>query len=238
MIIDFSDKVVIVTGAAGVLGSAVAQAFRSANAKLTCVDVASDRLDQLFKEAAKDPDHLLAASVDLTNQQDVTGMVRRTIETFGRVDVLVNTIGGFRTASLMDTTIESWDFMMNLNTRTAFMASREVIPYMLKQNSGIIIHLSARPGLQGRPNMAAYSASKSAVIRIVESLSDEVKDAGVRVNCIIPGTLDTPQNRMDMPESDPDKWVKPESLAQVILFLASDAARDITGVALPVYGKT
>jgi NAD(P)-dependent dehydrogenase (short-subunit alcohol dehydrogenase family) len=128
--------------------------------------------------------------------------------------------------------------MMNLNARTAFIASQAVLPQMLKQGSGVIIHTAARPGLLGRANMAAYSASKSAVIRLTESLSAEYKDLGIRVNCVIPGTLDTTQNREDMPKADTAKWVKPESLAQVILFLASDAARDIHGAAVPIYGLT
>jgi NAD(P)-dependent dehydrogenase (short-subunit alcohol dehydrogenase family) len=128
--------------------------------------------------------------------------------------------------------------MMDLNARSAFITSQAVIPQMLKQGSGAIIHIAARPGLAGRANMAAYSASKSAVIRLTESMAAEYKEAGIRVNCIIPGTIDTPQNRRDMPDAETSKWVEPESLAEVILFLASQAARDINGAAIPVYGRS
>ena len=109
---------------------------------------------------------------------------------------------------------------------------------MLKQGLGVIVHTAARPGLSGRANMAAYSVSKAAVIRLTESLSAEYKDLGVRVNCIIPGTLDMPQNRADMPEAETSRWVKPKSLAKVILFLASEDAQDIHGAAIPVYRRT
>jgi NAD(P)-dependent dehydrogenase (short-subunit alcohol dehydrogenase family) len=128
--------------------------------------------------------------------------------------------------------------MMNLNARTAFIASRAVVPHLLRQGSGKIIHIAARPGLQGRAESAAYSASKSAVLRLTESLSAELRDSGINVNCVIPGTLDTPPNREAMPEADNSRWVAPESLAGVILFRASPAARDIHGAAVPVYGRS
>jgi NAD(P)-dependent dehydrogenase (short-subunit alcohol dehydrogenase family) len=109
---------------------------------------------------------------------------------------------------------------------------------MIRQGSGKIINLAARPGLQGRSNMAAYSASKAAVIRLTESAAAELKHNGINVNCVLPGTIDTPQNREAMPDAEFGYWVKPASLAEVILFLASDAARDIHGAAVPVYGQS
>jgi len=107
---------------------------------------------------------------------------------------------------------------------------------MLSQSSGSIVHFAARPGLKGRANQAAYSASKAAVIRLVESMSEEVKNEGLNVNCILPGTLDTPQNRVATPGADFRQWVRLESLARVVLFLCSDAAQDIHGASVPVYG--
>jgi NAD(P)-dependent dehydrogenase (short-subunit alcohol dehydrogenase family) len=166
-------------------------------------------------------------------------MVAETIQHFGRLDVLVNTVGGFRAGTpVHETPLETWDYLMTLNARTAFITSQAVIPQMLKQGSGAIIHVAARPGLAGKANMAAYSASKGALIRLAESMAAEYREAGIRVNCIIPGTIDTPQNRRDMPDADTSRWVKPESLAEVIMFLASGAARDIHGAAIPVYGKS
>ena len=126
--------------------------------------------------------------------------------------------------------------MLYLNARTAYIPSQCVIPHMLEQGSGSIIHFAARPGLKGSANQAAYSASKAAVIRLTESMSEEVKSEGLNVNCILPGTLDTPQNRVATPGADFSQWVRLESLADVVLFLSSDAARDIHGASIPVYG--
>ena len=130
-----------------------------------------------------------------------------------------------------------WDFVLTLNARTAFIVSRAVVPAMLERKSGRIIHVSSRAGLQGNARHAAQSVSKSAVIRLTESLSAELKRSGINVNCILPGTIDTAKNREDMPNAKTDRWVQPEAIADVFLFLASDAARAITGAAIPVYGK-
>jgi NAD(P)-dependent dehydrogenase (short-subunit alcohol dehydrogenase family) len=134
--------------------------------------------------------------------------------------------------------MQEWDFLMNLNARSVLVAMRAVLPHLLKRGNGAIVNIGARPGLAGKAKMAAYSASKSAVIRLTESVSAEVKDFGIQVNCILPGTIDTPQNRKDMPKADFSTWVEPESLANVILFLASHQAKDIHGAALPVYGRS
>ena len=147
--------------------------------------------------------------------------------------MLVNTVGGYRAgAPLHETDIETWDFMLKLNARSIFIASKKVIPHMLDQGSGKIVNLAARPGLAGQAGMAAYSASKAAVVRLTESMAAELKAQGINVNCIIPGTIDTLPNREAMPDADFSAWVTPESLANVILFLCSHAARDIHGAAV------
>ena len=234
---DFSDRVVMVTGAAGNLGSAVAQAFQAAGAKLVLVDRAADRLPRLFPDLVDSPHHFLATSVDLTKADAVETMVDETVKRFGRIDVLVNTVGGFRAGTpVHETPFETWDFMLNLNARTLFIASRAVIPHMLQQESGSIVNVAARAALKGGAKMAAYSVSKSAVVRLTESMAAELKE-GINVNCVLPGTIDTPQNRKAMPNADYSRWVKPEAIADVILFLASDAARAVQGAAIPVYGK-
>jgi NAD(P)-dependent dehydrogenase (short-subunit alcohol dehydrogenase family) len=236
---DFSDRVVIVTGAAGNLGSAVARAFQAAGAKLVLVDRAADRLPRLFPDLVESPNHFLATSVDLTSADAGGTMVDETVKRFGRVDVLVNTVGGFRGGTAVhETPFETWDFMLNLNARTVFIASRAVIPHMLKQGSGRIVNVAARAALKGGAKMAAYSASKSAVMRLTESMAAELKRDGINVNCVLPGTIDTPQNRQAMPNADHSRWVKPEAIADVILFLASDASHVVHGAAIPVYGKS
>jgi NAD(P)-dependent dehydrogenase (short-subunit alcohol dehydrogenase family) len=234
-----SDQVSIVTGAAGNLGKAVVETFLSNGAKVVCVDYDPERLEQVYSPGAGPANHLFVLSADLTQQEDAKKVAAETLEQFGRIDILVNTVGGYRAGTpLHETPVETWDGMLKLNARTVFLTSQAVIPHMIEQGTGKIVSIAARPGLSGRANMAAYSASKSAVIRLTESMSAELKNFGIRVNCIIPGTIDTPQNREEMPDADPQRWVKPESLADVVLFLCSEAARDIQGAAVPVYGRS
>jgi NAD(P)-dependent dehydrogenase (short-subunit alcohol dehydrogenase family) len=235
---DFTDDVVIVTGAAGNLGQAVARAFHRAQAKLVLVDRSPDRLQQIYPEWVDSPDSYLATGVDLVDSDAVERMVKTALERFGQIDVLANTVGGYRGGTKVhETPLETWDFMLNLNAYTAFIISRSVVPVMLEQKRGKIIHVAARAALEGSSRHAAYSASKSAVIRLTETLSAELKRSGINVNCVLPGTIDTPQNRQDMPDAKTDRWVKPEAIADVLLFLASDAARAVTGAAIPVYGR-
>ena len=234
---DFSDRIVVVTGAAGNLGSAGAKAFEAAGAKLVLVDHKPDRLPRLFPELAGSEDHYLATSVDLTDEAAVQEMVREALERFSHINVLVNAAGGYRAGTpVHETPLDAWDFMLDLNARTAFIASSAVIPAMLEQGMGKIINVGSRAALQGGAKAAAYSASKSVVMRLTESMSAELKTSGINVNCVLPGTIDTPQNREAMPQADTSRWVPPEALADVILFLASDAARAVHGAAIPVYG--
>lgn len=236
---DFNDKIVMITGAAGNLGAAVGQAFHFAGANLVLVDRKPDRLPEMFPELANSDDHILATRIDVSDAETVEKAVAMPIEKFGRVDVLVNAIGGFKAGKAVhETDLDTWDRMHNLNARSVLIACKAVIPHMLEKQSGKIVNVGARPGLQGRANMAAYGASKSAVIRLTESLAAELGDANINVNCILPGTIDSPQNRQAMPRADFGRWVTPEALANVILFLASDSAAPINGAALPVYGKS
>ncbi len=233
----FDSQVVMVTGGVGNLGSATARAFLAAGVKLVPVDRALDRLEETFADLVGSADHYLAGNVDLTNPASAQAAVDETIKRLGRIDVLVNTVGGYRAGDPLHTTsLDTLDFMFNLNVRTLFIMSQAVIPHMLTQRSGKIINISSRAGLEGKKNSAAYAAVKSAVIRLTESMSAELKTSGINVNCILPGTIDTSQNRAEMPNADFSRWVAPEALADVIVFLASDAARAIHGAALPVYG--
>ena len=164
---DFSDRVVIVTGAAGNLGVAIARAFQEARAKLVLVDRAADRLARIFPEIVDSPDHFLATSVDLTDPDGVGAMAEQTIQRFGRIDVLANVAGGFRSGTAVhETPFETWDFMLNLNAGSVFIISRAVIPYMLEQGEGKVISVAARAALQGSAKMAAYSVSKEAFTQI------------------------------------------------------------------------
>jgi NAD(P)-dependent dehydrogenase (short-subunit alcohol dehydrogenase family) len=161
-----------------------------------------------------------------------------TLSRFGRIDALVHTVGGWRGGKpVHETDLADWDFLFNMNLRTTLLCCRAVIPQMLRQGGGKIINIASRDGLKGSAGYAAYSASKSGVLRLTESLADELKTSNINVNCILPSTIDTPQNRAAQPNADFTKWVEPSAIADVILFLASDAARAINGAAIPVFGK-
>jgi NAD(P)-dependent dehydrogenase (short-subunit alcohol dehydrogenase family) len=236
---DFSNKTVMVSGAIGNLGVVLARTFQASDAKLALVDRGEERLRQAFPDLVGLQEYLLVNCADLMDEGAVEASVTEAILHFGRIDVLVNTVGGFRAGKMLhETSIETWDFLLNLNARSVFIACKKVIPHMLNQGSGKIVNVAARPGIKGQAGMAAYSASKSAVFRLTESMAEELKDQGINVNCIIPGTIDTPQNRGAMPNEDYSTWVAPDSLADVILFLSSEAARDVHGAAIPVYGRS
>jgi NAD(P)-dependent dehydrogenase (short-subunit alcohol dehydrogenase family) len=235
---DLQDRIAIVTGATGNLGKAVARAFVAAKAKVVLVDRRTDRLAKLYPELDASPDHYLATGVDLTDVEAVEALVAGVLEQFGRIDILANTVGGYLAGERVhETSLEAWDASLDLNARTAFIISRAVAPVMLQQESGRIIHVAARTALEGSSRQLVHSVAKSAVIRLTETLSAELKRSGINVNCILPATIDTPQNRASMPRAKVDRWVKPEAVADVFLFLASDASRAVTGAAIPAYGR-
>ncbi len=236
---DFSGRVAIVTGAAGNLGQAVARAFQEAGARTVLADRDGMRLQQIFPGLRGSREHLLAEGVDLTADGALDGVVAQAAELFGRVDILVNTVGAFRAGSpVHETSLDTWDLLFGLNLRTSLMTARAVIPVMLRQRYGKIVMVAARSAWAGAANMAAYSASKAAVVRLTESLAAELKGSGINANCVVPGTLDTAANRRDRPDADHSVWVAPETVADVILFFSSDASRGINGAAVPVLGLT
>jgi len=232
------DKVAIITGAAGNLGQAVAAAFAARGARLALVDLDAGALEATRKELAAQSEAAVFPA-DLIKPSSVAEMVERVSAHFGRIDILANIAGGFTMGPpVHETEDRDWDFMLDLNARTAFNTCRAVVPHLLSGAGGRIINVSARAATQGKARMAPYCVSKAAVITLTESLAAEHKHDGINVNCILPGTVDTPQNRAAMPGQDFDKWVPPAALADVILFLASDAARCVTGAAVPVYGQS
>jgi NAD(P)-dependent dehydrogenase (short-subunit alcohol dehydrogenase family) len=220
---DFTGTTVIVTGAAGILGSAVADAFAARGATLALVDV-----------VAIDSDHA-SFVCDLTQAAACTQLLADIETRLGPVGVLANIAGGFTMGEAVhETTAATWQFMFDINVLTMLNMVRASVPRMLQQQHGRIVNIGARAGLKGSARMGAYCAAKSAVIRLTESLADELKEHGINVNCVLPSIIDTPRNRSDMPDADFSRWVAPGDLAHAIVYLASDSARAIHGVALPV----
>lgn len=227
-------KVVVITGAAGNLGKKVADAFGQTGARLALMDVSSERLGQVY---GPESESVLPLAVNLLDSEAVVAATGQVIEKFGRIDSLCNIAGGFDMGpAVHETPDDMFQRMYDLNVRTMVNMSRAVVPTMIDGGGGTIVTIGAGAALKGMANMGAYIASKSAVIRLSESLSEELKGKSINVNCVLPSIIDTPQNRAAMPKTDPGKWVTPEALADVVLFLSSDAARAIHGVALPVSG--
>jgi NAD(P)-dependent dehydrogenase (short-subunit alcohol dehydrogenase family) len=177
----------------------------------------------------------LVVAADLVQQADAQRAAAETMARFGRIDVLCNIAGGFRMgAPVHETTDEMWNFLLDLNVVTMLNMVRAVVPRMLAQGGGRIVNVAANAALRGTAGMGAYCATKSAVIRLTESMAAELRERNVNVNCVLPTTLDTPENRAAMPGADPSRWVQLDDLARTIVFLASPGARAIHGAALPV----
>jgi NAD(P)-dependent dehydrogenase (short-subunit alcohol dehydrogenase family) len=229
---DLNNRIVAITGAAGNLGAACVRAFAQAGAKLVLIDRTPERLPQLYPDLG---DHLFAPPTDVTDPDSARAAIEAALARFGRLDALVNTAGGYRAGTpLHETSLGDWEFMLNLNARSVFVMCQAVIPQMLRQNHGRIINISSRAALAGDAYHAAYSVSKTAVVRLTESMAAELKDYGVTVNCVLPGLIDTPQNRAAIPDADFSRWVAPDAIADVIRFLAGEGARAVNGAAIPV----
>lgn len=227
---NFNDKVVLITGASGNLGQAVAGAFRGAGARLALADRAPEAADDAHPRA-------MAVAVDLLEAASVQAMVTTVLDRFGRIDILCNIAGGYRAGQpVHETEDATWDLMLNLNARAIVYTARAVVPHMVAQGHGKIVNVGSAGAEQGTRNHGAYAASKSAVLRLTESMSAELRRRGVNVNAVMPGTMDTPQNRSAMPNAKHERWVAPADVASVILFLASNAASAVHGASVPVVG--
>lgn len=231
-------QVVLITGAAGNLGQAVARAFAASGAVLALTDGDQARLLAAAAELALPAERCRTYAADLIQRAAALALGERAAAELGRIDVLVNIAGGFRMGPVHETPEETWDLMMDLNARTVFNMAHAVVPGMIRRGGGRIINISSRGGLGGGAGIGVYAAAKAAVLRLSESMAAELREHRINVNCVLPSIIDTPQNRQAMPAADFGTWVKADSLAEVIVFLASPGARDISGAAIPVYGRS
>jgi NAD(P)-dependent dehydrogenase (short-subunit alcohol dehydrogenase family) len=232
--LNFDGKTVLITGAAGNLGRAVASAFAARGARLALFDISEDGLRSAYPG---NDDSRLTCAVDLLQPTELAAAVASARERFGSIDVVAAIAGGFHMGEpVHELPAAAWDRMMDLNARTVLNTAGAVVPVMLEQGRGAIVTVGANAARQGMAAMSAYIAAKSAVIRLTESLSAELRDKGINVNCVLPSIIDTPENRSAMPDADPGNWVAPEKLANAILFLASDDASAVHGASVPVVG--
>ena len=231
---EFSDRTVMITGAAGHLGRAVAAAFAERGASLVLVDLTREALHKAY---AGEDERRLFVPTNLLEQREVEAAVGEALARFEHVDVLCNIAGGFRMGEAVhETSDANWNFLFDINTRTLLNAVRAIVPQMLKAGGGKIVNVGAFAAQKGVAQMGAYTAAKGTVIRMTEAMAGELRDKNINVNCVLPTIIDTPENRAAMPKADPAKWVAPADLANVMVFLASDAARAVHGAALPVTG--
>jgi NAD(P)-dependent dehydrogenase (short-subunit alcohol dehydrogenase family) len=230
-----SEGCVLVTGAAGGLGRAVVAHFAAMGARLALLDRAGPALDALA--GGLPAGTALGLPTDLLDAAAVAAAVDRAVAQFGGIAAAVHLAGGFTMGeSVAETTAQTWQRMLDLNVNTMLHSAAAVVPVMRRARRGAIVNVGAAAALKGAANMGAYIASKSALLRLTESMSAELREDGINVNAVLPSVIDTPANRAAMPDADPRRWVAPEALAAVIGFLASDGARAIHGALIPVTG--
>ncbi len=218
---------IIVTGGFGILGQAVAKAFAAQGDKVARIDFAASPATILENT-------LDIGGIDLTNAAATQAAIDRVTAAHGGIDVLVNVAGGFTWETLEGGSTETWTRMQTMNLMTAVTITKLALPLLTKAGEGRIVNIGAGAAVRAGAGMGAYTASKAGVHRLTEALAEELAGSGVTVNAVLPSIIDTPANRADMPGADTSQWVKPGAVADVILFLASPAARAITGALIPV----
>jgi NAD(P)-dependent dehydrogenase (short-subunit alcohol dehydrogenase family) len=229
------DKVAIVTGGAGALGRAVALAFLEEDALVAATDRDRTRLDVFTNDLSPGArDRFFAVSTDVTVEQSVRELVASVLEQAGRLDILVNVVGGYAPGELLATDEPLWNQMLDLNLRSAYLCSRAVLPHLVEGGGGRIINVAARAVTPPRGGSIAYTVAKAGVIALTQALAHEVRRHNVTVNAVLPSTMDTWANRKALPGADTSTWVTPESVAREILFLASDQAASVTGTLLAI----
>jgi NAD(P)-dependent dehydrogenase (short-subunit alcohol dehydrogenase family) len=228
------DKIVIVTGAFGALGRVVAETLARQGARLGLVDAAGTVPEALAGDFSG---HLLLPGVDLASQAATQAMVANVVGHYGALDAVVNIAGGFRWETVADGDPVTWDTLFTVNVKTTLHVCRASMPHLLERPGARIVNIGAAAAGKAAAGMGAYAASKSGVLRLTEALAEETKDRGLTVNAVLPSIIDTPANRKDMPQADFSRWVAPEAVADVIVFLLSHGARAINGAGIPVVGR-
>lgn len=231
------DGCVLVTGAAGQLGQAVVEHFAARGERLALVGRERGALQALIDRLPGAT--ALALVADLLDPAQVAAAVDAAVGRFGGIDAAVHLAGGFTMGEAVhETPASTWQRMLDLNVNTMLHSAAAVVPVMREARRGYIVNVGAASAQRGAARMGAYIASKSALMRLTESMSAELRDEGIHVNAVLPSVIDTPANRQAMPGTDASRWVAPDALAAVIGFLASDAARAVYGALIPVTGRS
>ncbi|MFC7079909.1 SDR family NAD(P)-dependent oxidoreductase [Halorussus caseinilyticus] len=236
---DFTDHVALVTGATGALGSAVCEAFADAGATVAAADVVAPDDEDARLDADRERIHFYEG--DFTDEEAVERVVAEVVDDHASLDSLANVAGTWRGGSpVAETDADTFDFLFDVNLKTAFLASKHALPHLRESGSdderGAIVSVSARSSLEGGEGDSLYRASKAGVRLLTESIAEE-ESGDVRANAVMPSVIDTPANREMMPDADHAKWVDPADIARTVLALCSDATAVTSGAAVPVYGE-
>jgi NAD(P)-dependent dehydrogenase (short-subunit alcohol dehydrogenase family) len=233
------NKIVLITGATGALGRVVTKMLLEKGAEVISLYRTEDRFGELESFVEDFRYALTGLKGDVISEHSVKAVVRKTIEKAGRIDILLNIVGTYLGGKTVVETEESlWDFMMDVNLKSVFLCCKAVLPKMIERNYGKIVNVSARTAVEKRRRRSgAYAVSKAGVKVLTETVAEEVKRYNINVNCVMPSTINTQANRENFPKADFSKWVAPEDIARVILFLISDSSNTISGASIPVYGN-
>jgi len=232
-------KIVLVAGGTGGFGRAVSLAFLEQGCKVAVTYQRQEEWEALQSAAGVRKQQLEGYSLDVTEEAAVKGLLENLAGKQGRLDAMVNTVGGYAGGlRLWEVETKVFDKMLALNLRSGFVLCRAAVPVMLRQGYGAIVNVAAKAAFDHAAGASAYAASKAAALAMMDSLAADLKGTGVRVNSILPSIIDTEANRKAMPKADFTKWPKPEDIARVVVFLCSDDANVVHGAAVPVYGDS
>lgn len=231
-------KTAIITGGSGGLGQSVVKLFLEQGSNVVCTYYREVELNRLTPFMDQHQKRIVIVKGNVTKEKPIIKIVNNITKRFKSIDILINIVGGFKMGDMIETHIEDFERMVNINLKSTFVCCKSVIPQMIAQKHGKIINVAARPALNGAAGVSAYAASKAGVLNLTKSLAQEVLKHNINVNAIVPGTIDTEVNRQAMPKAKHKNWVKPHEIARVMLFLASEGSDPISGAAIPVYGRS
>ena len=231
-------KVAIVTGATGGLGPAVVHRLLDSGAAVVATSTSTERLAELRRELGAPDDRWMELSADLFDPASVQILVDTVVERFGAIHILAALAGGWQGGkSVAESGPELLEQMIRLNVTTALLPTRAVLPVLIAQQWGRIIAIGSRSSVSGQAKSGAYAASKAALLALTQTIAAETRSAGITANTLLISTLDTAANRASMPQADPAKWVRPDRVAAMVVYLCSEDAADVSGAAIPVYGR-
>jgi len=231
-------KVALISGGTGALGRAVTAAFAEAGATVAVTYIVDSEVPECKSCLGPRAGAVTFLKADVTREGEVQQLVQTLVQRLGRIDILLNLVGGYvGDLPVTDLSEVTWDQMLTMNLKSAFLCCKHVVPIMKRGGGGRIVNISSRAAIKVFPGISAYAAAKAGLLAFTETLASEVLQDGITVNAILPSVIDTPANRKAMPQADPSPWVKPEEIARVLIFLSSQPAKEISGAAIPVYGR-